>query len=240
MKKSGITLSIFLILIGWQLFAALLSNDVIMPYPIDVGKLMMQQVQSISFYSILLHTITRVLMGLFIAFISAVIMVFLTFYHRFLKGFFTPILVMMKSIPNISYIIIVLLWFGSEKSVTVIIFLILFPMIYSNLMIGLQNMDTSLQDVLLIYPESKIQTIRRIYIPMLKPFIQTSLLSGISLSFKVGVMAEIIGQVQIGIGRQLNISRLNLDMAGIFAWTAWIILLLIIVEALQKFVHKRP
>ena len=54
-------------------------------------------------------------------------------------------------------------------------------------------------------------------------------------SFQVGVMAEIIGQVQLGIGRQLNIARFNMDMTAIFAWTLWIILLLLILEWIRKY-----
>ena len=82
--------------------------------------------------------------------------------------------------------------------------------------------------------------LRRVYIPLLSSSIQASLANGISLTFKVGVMSEIMGQVQMGIGRQMNICRLTSDMTGVFAWTGWIILILLFMDAVLHVVagHK--
>ena len=38
-------------------------------------------------------------------------------------------------------------------------------------------------------------------------------------------MAEILGQVRYGIGKQLYISKINLDMTGVFAYTIVIIII---------------
>ena len=54
--------------------------------------------------------------------------------------------------------------------------------------------------------------------------------SWIWTSFKVSVMAEILTQVQIGVGKQLSFDRNMLDMTGIFAWTIWIIIISLLVE----------
>lgn len=49
-------------------------------------------------------------------------------------------------------------------------------------------------------------------------------------------MSEIMGQVQQGIGRQMNLCRLTSDMTGVFAWTGWIILILLLMDALLHYV----
>ena len=52
-------------------------------------------------------------------------------------------------------------------------------------------------------------------------------------------MAEIFSQVQIGIGRQMNLCRLNFDMIGLFAWTGWIVILLVFLEnIIRKILRK--
>ncbi|MBR5207508.1 MAG: ABC transporter permease, partial [Erysipelotrichaceae bacterium] len=61
--------------------------------------------------------------------------------------------------------------------------------------------------------------------------------------FKVCVMAEILGQVSAGIGRQMNIGRLNLDLASVFGWTLWLILISYglqkIIEIVQKITYRK-
>ena len=54
---------------------------------------------------------------------------------------------------------------------------------------------------------------------MLGPSLKEGVRGSLSLGLKVGVMAEILGQVQPGIGHQLSRGRVNLEMADICAWT---------------------
>lgn len=240
MKKRYFTIGCVLIITSWWLGAYFMDNSYILPTPQAVVTSMMHQLTSPDFYRIVLTTLTRSSMGLLFAFITALLFALCSYYSSILLGLLTPIITLAKSVPNISYIIIILIWFGREVSATIITFLILFPMFYSNFLTGLESKDKKLCDVLKIYPLSKFNQIIKIDLPMLKPFIAASMSSGIGLAFKVGVMAEILGQVDQGIGRELQYCRINLDMAGIFAWTIWIIILLVILEqGLKIFFHKQ-
>ena len=48
-------------------------------------------------------------------------------------------------------------------------------------------------DVLMIYPQSMYVTVTRIYIPLMKSAVVSSLISASSLAFKVGVMQKYLG-----------------------------------------------
>jgi NitT/TauT family transport system permease protein len=52
----------------------------------------------------------------------------------------------------------------------------------------------------------------------------------LSLGFKVGVMAEILGQVQPGLGYLMHIARINFETADVFAYTAIMIIIVVIIE----------
>ena len=52
-------------------------------------------------------------------------------------------------------------------------------------------------------------------------------------------MAEILGSVSPGLGRQFQICRINVDMIGIFAWTIWLIIFLMIIEKVVKVVKNK-
>lgn len=234
MKKSGTLISIAVLLVLWQTSALYIQNTFLMPYPMDVVSVMFSQLKDAHFYNIVFHTIYRSLCGLVLAFVTAGSCALLAFFFAFFKHLLAPIILLTKSVPNIAYIIIILVWFGSESSAIIIPFLILFPVIYANVYEGLQAMDQDLKDVLKIYPEKRWTVLCKVYLPMLVPTLNASLSSGLGLAFKVGVMAEIIGQVQVGMGRQLNVARFNMDMTTIFAWTFWIIIILVILEGIRK------
>ncbi|MEG0980831.1 MAG: ABC transporter permease subunit [Erysipelotrichaceae bacterium] len=240
MKKRYVTIGSILIIIAWWLGAYYIDNSYILPYPQAVITSMLHQITSPDFYHVVFTTLTRSLIGLCFALFAALGFALCSYYSKILSGLLMPLITLAKSVPNISYIIIILIWFGRESSATIITFLILFPMFYSNFLTGLNSKDKKLMDVLKIYPLSKWQQIIKIDLPMLRPFISASLSSGVGLAFKVGVMAEILGQVDQGIGRELQYCRINLDMAGIFAWTIWIIILLVVLEqALKIFFHPK-
>ena len=124
----------------------------------------------------------------------------------------------------------VLVWLGSEGSVTVIVFLILFPVLYSQIVSGMMSINPELLDVSRMYPETFLNRLTKVILPMLWPSLMEGIKTALSLGFKVGVMAEILGQVQTGIGQQLYLGRINLDMVAIFAWTGWMILLSVLID----------
>lgn len=71
-----------------------------------------------------------------------------------------------------------------------------------------------------------------IYRPAIRPFLNSSLKLALGMCWKSGVAAEVIGTPQFSIGEQLYFSKIHLDMADLFAWTAVIILLSICFEKL--------
>lgn len=240
MKRYRVLTSSLFLLLAWQLISAGMDNDFIMPYPMDVVKTMVAQLYSPDFYEAIMHTVLRSTIGFLLAFLIAFLCSYLSYQFTLFRDLFYPILLLTRSVPNISYTIIVLLWFGSDTSALIVSFLIIFPTIYSNLYSGFHHIAPSLKNVIRLYPEHPAYILRRVYLPSLQAAIQASISSGFSLAFKVGVMAEIVGQVQLGIGRQLNICRLNADMSGIFAWTGWIILILVCLDMfLHLIYHKK-
>lgn len=230
MKANRIFGSVFVLFLIWEFAAVIMQNDWLMPYPLDVFQYMKQQVLQASFYQTVSITLFRSLLGLGLSFTLACTCAYAAYCSQRFQDIFYPLLLLTRSLPNISYILFVFIWFGSERSTTIISFLILFPTIYSSMYQGFLHIDQDLKNVIRMYPKKQWYCIRRVYIPMLEEAINTSLSNGISLTFKVGVMSEIIGQVQTGIGRSLNLCRLQNDMTGIFAWTGWIILILLVIE----------
>ena len=214
-----------LLLLLWQIFAVIINNDVIIPLPLAVISYFLNLFTTSKFYIAVIYTLKHVFSGFIVSLMVSLILALIGYEYKVVKNLFEPLNIISKTIPNISYIIICLIWFGSTKSVTIICFLILFPMFYSNFIFALDNMYQDIKDVDILYHESFIYKIFKHLLPYLVNNILSTSKTCLSLGFKVGVMAEILGQVRYGIGKQLYISKINLDMTGVFAYTIVIIII---------------
>lgn len=218
-------LTVIGLVIIWQAIAMLTNNILLVPYPIDVIQLMLSDLQSLSFYTILFTTLIRMFVGLLVSLIFGLLFGIASGVSKKFAEYFMPLNNLIKSIPNMSYIILLLIWVGSERSVPIITFCVLFPIFCSSVATGIQEMDPTLKAVLQVYPTTKRKLFFQIYLPQAIPYVVSSLRVAVGLGLKSAVMAEVLGQVKVGIGKQIHYSKVILDTTAIFSWTIWIILL---------------
>lgn len=121
--------------------------------------------------------------------------------------------------------IICLLWFGREGSVIAIVFLVVFPIMYSNILYAYKHIDRSLILNTKTYEDEFIIKLTRIYLPLIRSNLFESMKSTLSLGFKVTVMSELLSQVTNGIGKELYFAKINLLMSDIFAWTVIMVII---------------
>jgi NitT/TauT family transport system permease protein len=224
MKKRRL-ITVVILALTWWLAANSIANNILLPYPWDVALAMFAQLQQSDFYKSILFTLFRLFQGLILALLFGVFSGYVCALRKRIDDYFMPIITAMKTIPNISFIIIALIWLGSEKSVLLITFLILFPIFFEAAKMGVTSVDKRLLDVLLMYPETRANRFKNVYGPNMLPYVLSSLKAGVSLGFKVAIMSEVLGQVQTGIGKSMFLGKLYLDTTAIFAWTVWIILI---------------
>ena len=242
MKKETWITSLLLVFV-WALTAYALDNEFLLPGPFDVVHSMIEQIRRPDFIVILFSTVYRTLTGCVVSLICGAMLGILCGNCPKVKSLFEPVHQLIKTIPNITYILIILIWLGQENSVSVIVFCILFPVFYGQFLLRTEMILIQTRDLFVIYPVSLKDKWLKVQLPMLLPEVFSSLATGIGMGFKVCVMAEILGQVSAGIGRQMNIGRLNLDLASVFGWTMWLILvsygLQKIIEIVQKITYRK-
>ena len=223
--KKAYFLGLFVIISLWSIASLLINNDILIPYPWVVLTYMSEQILTLSFYITLKATILRLLNGVIISLIIALILGILAIRFKWFHNLFAPIEILLKAIPNMTYIIMAIIWLGKEKSATLVIVLVIFPILYKNIEYGLTIHNQDLREVLLIYPEKFSQVLSKILLPQLLPQLAVGLKSVVGLGFKVCVMAEIIAFTNLGIGRYLYLAMINLNMTMLFAYSIWVILI---------------
>ncbi len=231
MKKEHV-FSVIVILIIWQIAAVRISNDILIPYPLETLYRTISLFRTSAFYAAVGATLLRVLRGFMLSFTAALIISILSERFSRFRMCISPLLVITRTIPNISYIVIALIWLGAEGAVSTVSFMILFPVFANAFINRISDTPADLKDVERIYPESFFHRLIIRTLPDLIPEMLSTGKTAAGLGLKVGIMAEILGQVRSGIGRAMNYARLNLDTAGILAWTIVIILLSVIIDFL--------
>lgn len=239
--KKEFWLSTFIILLVWQCVSMTIPNsDIFLPSVFDVILRLVQDIQNQSFILHVSSTLQKTLVSFFVAFLLGISLGLISGMFERVERLFRPYELLLKAIPNISYMFLLLLWVRkTSDAVYFIVFFILFPVFYSATLTGVKSMEQDLKDVLRLYEEKFFVKIFKIYLPQCLSYIKGASLSCISLGFKVCVMSEVLGSVKYGIGKVMYINKINLDMTGVFSWTIVIILLNFILEKIALLVFKK-
>lgn len=232
MRKHRSILTWILLLAIWAAAAVSTDNEILIPYPSATFQKICELLVSKTFYLSLAATVLRVLKGFLLSFACAFVFAVLSDTNKLFRDLLSPVQTLTKTIPNISYMIIAILWLGAEGAVSAVSFMVIFPIFLNGFLNELDSEPQNLKDVEMLYPETFFCQIRYKLIGMLKMTILQECRTAVSMGFKIGIMAEILGSVRSGIGRQMAFARSNLDMTSIFAWTIIVVILSVLADGL--------
>lgn len=236
MKKEHIITTVILLIV-WQILAIRVHNDIFIPYPKDVVLSILEILSKKESYTAILLTIGRVGKGFLISLLVAIILSILACEYKTIFYLLEPLTILTKTIPNISYIVIAIIWLGSEGAVSAVTFLILFPIFYNAFINHLEDEEKKTQNISILYEETFFKKLKLHIFPSLFVEILRTGKTAFSMGLKVAIMAEIIGAVRYGIGKQMNYARINLNTADIFAWTIIVILISLLFDLIfQKLI----
>lgn len=207
----------------WQAAAALIDNNIIFVGPLEVLAALSSQIGTWEFYQTLFYSLSHICLGFLSAFFTAILLGALSYRFQFVKDLLAPVMLLAKSVPVASFVILALIWMGSKNLSVFIAFVVVLPMIYSATLVGLSSADRDLLEMAYVFRFTAIKKIRAIYIPALIPYLMSSVKSALGMSIKSGVAAEVIGVPDHSMGARLYTAKIYLDTADLFAWTLVII-----------------
>lgn len=227
------------IIIGiWWLAAIRMDRSVILPLPMEVFHKMMELAMSVGFYVSISATLLRVSLSLLLSLLIGITLGIFAGLYQSVQTYLSPIMATLQTIPQIAFILVLLVWFQSFTALVMIVFLLLFPVVYHNTVHGIQSIDHDLMDVIALYHHPLSYNIFKVYIPLIKGYILSTIDVCLPLAFKAGVMAEIFVQTRQGIGNALYYARTQIDMANILAWTIWVIIIITIILHCFSYIRK--
>ncbi len=195
------------------------------------------------FWSIITHSVGKIMCGFLLAFVSGNLLAVVCNRVRWMQTLLTPLVQLMKTAPVASVIAVVLIWISSSQLSTLIAFFVAFPITYLHMLQALSACDKQLTEMATVMRVSFWKQVRMLWLPQVLPFVVAGCRLSMGTAWKAGVAGEIIGVPDLSIGEQLYLSKLYLNTADLFAWTAVIILISILFEKIAiyglSFVERR-
>ena len=222
----------------WEIASLLIGEELFLPSPISVLEALAASAVDLSFWSAVLFTLERIIIGFIISLSSAVILAFLSYRWRILGILLEPIVKVVRATPVASIVILILVWVRSRNLSVVISFMMVFPVVYQNVLKGLCNTDRNLIEMADAYRIRTLKRIRYIYLPYLVPYLESAISISLGLAWKSGIAAEVIGLPDGSIGERVYEAKIYLSMPDLFASTVTVIILAFVFERVFLYLSR--
>lgn len=222
----------------WEIASLLIGEELFLPSPISVLEALAASAVDLSFWSAVLFTLERIILGFIISLSSAVILAFLSYRWRILGILLEPIVKVVRATPVASIVILILVWVRSRNLSVVISFMMVFPVVYQNVLKGLCNTDRNLIEMADAYRIRTLKRIRYIYLPYLVPYLESAISISLGLAWKSGIAAEVIGLPDGSIGERVYEAKIYLSMPDLFASTVTVIILAFVFERVFLYLSR--
>ena len=190
-------------LVVWQLVDTLVDNRLILTGPVRTLQALGEQATKAGFWVICGASFGRIALGFLLSFSVGICLALLSYRVRFVRAFVEPIVSLLRTIPVVTFIIMLLIWVGNQALTLSLSFLI----------------------VARVFRLSRWRTFMYVYRPAFMPFLSSSCKISLGMSWKSGIMAEVLATPKPSIGKEMSQARTYLDTPSLFAWTVVVMVL---------------
>lgn len=218
-------LAIIFWLIVWQIGSMIIGQEILLVSPFSSLKRLFELSMKFEFWQSIFFSFIKITTGFILAFIIGIISAIIASNKKNFKILIEPLILTIQSIPVASFIILSLIWISSKNLSIFISFLMVLPVVYRNILDGINSISRELNDMAKVFKVSRTKKIRYIYLSEVAPYLRAACSVSLGLCWKSGIAAEIIGMPANSIGENLYKAKVYLNTPDLFAWTIVIIII---------------
>ena len=236
----GLAVTLFWLLV-WSAVCFLANRTLLLPlpYPWDVVQALWYLMGETSFWLVVGTSLLRIVFGFALALVAGIVLAMLTTRFSVLHTVLSPVLSIMRAAPVASFIFVAFLWIKAEEMPTFIAFLMVLPLVWGNVRQGILQTDTKLLEMARVFRLSRWERMRYVRLPAVRPYLQAAVSTGFGFAWKAGVAAEILCWPNDSIGYHIAAAKNLVETADVFAWTAVVVLLSVVLEKLLQWLTTR-
>ncbi|WP_418790398.1 ABC transporter permease [Phosphitispora sp. TUW77] len=231
--------SVVLVIILWKIISLTIASELLLPAPEKVFLVMVKLVTSVGFACSVGFTVLRGLLGFVISLVMGIITGIMIGLNRTFDVMIKPVLVAIRATPVISIILLALIWLSADLVPVLIGFLVMYPIISTNVAEGIKSVDRELIAMAKAYRVKTSRLIRELYIPAISPFIIGGISNAAGIGWKAVIASEVLSQPGYAIGTRMHTAHSYLIVAELVSWTVIAVILSYIFETLIRFIEKR-
>ncbi len=214
----------------WEIAANRVGNTLLFPTPRIVFLTLWKLLQDPMFYRVTANSLSAILTGILQAMLLGILLAIFSSRIPPIRTLLLPIMTVIKATPVASFIVLLLIFIGSAKVPMIITFLIVLPVVWTNLDEGLRKRDRQLEEVAMVYRLSRWRRFRFLTLPLVRPFFLSACRTSLGLAWKAGIAAEIIALPRRSIGTMISNAKQYLNTEEMFAWTLAVVILSLLIE----------
>ncbi|GAA0115139.1 ABC transporter permease [Clostridium senegalense] len=237
-NKKLVALGTILFLMLWFLLYKVINNKILLPSPIEVLIEVKYIITEKTFANIIFGTLNRSVWAFFIALSFAIVLSIFSILNHVIYNFLIPFIELLKTIPTMTIVILALVWLNNDKAPILMGILSVFPILYEGLLKNIISTDEKIIHMLDVYNVQKIDVVRYVYIPKIFEGLGKIFSSTLGLTFKIVVGGEILAAPNNSIGSEIQLQKVYLNTAGVFAWIIIIVILTIIIDYIINFIGE--
>ena len=231
--------AVVLALSVWQAVSWAVGSALLLPGPVTVlGRLCALAVTA-AFRRAVAFSFCRIAGGFALALVLAFVLALAAGRWPVVEVLLRPYVLAIKAVPVASFIILALIWMRTSALPLFISFLMVFPILYTNVLAGLRSADGQLLEMARAFRVPWRRQLHSILLPAVEPFLLAGCAVALGMSWKAGVAAEVIGVVAGSLGERLYDAKIYLQTADLLAWTVVIVALSALFERLVLALLRR-
>lgn len=222
----------------WWIASIAIGEDLFLPSPWSVFSTLLSLLVLPLFWYSAAFTLLRILSGFVIALVLALLFASIASQNGLFRIVIDPVVRIIRATPVASIVILALVWVSSENLSALISSMMVFPIVYTNVLKGIDETDRDLLEMAGSYHAGKLKCIRYIYVPSVLPYFLSSLSIALGLAWKSGIAAEVIGLPSGSIGERVYEAKIYLSTPDLFAWTVTVIVMAFLFERFFLFLSS--
>jgi NitT/TauT family transport system permease protein len=222
--------SIALMLAIW-LAALTMVDERMLPHPLTVlGTMASEAADGRLFYN-LGATLARVVAGFGLAMLIGTAIGYAMGRSRATNAIADPWLIVLLNLPALVVIVLAYIWMGLNEAAAVLTVAInKIPNTAVTIREGARTLDRGLDEMAEVFRFSRMTRLRHIVVPQLAAYVAAASRSGLSLTWKIVLVVELIGRPN-GVGFEIGTAFQMFDVGRILAYAGAFIIVMLLAEA---------
>lgn len=209
----------------WAVIAWAIGSPVILASPAETATALFRGVLTGAFWMSIGTTFLHVVAGLVCACLLGVLLGIAASRWTWVDFLLAPAMAFIKSAPIVCFIVLLLVWFGSDWVDLAAVLLAVMPIYFFSTQEAYRQRDKQLLEMLHVFNAPLSIRLRTFELPSILPYFRQATRVAVGMSWKSGATAELIGLTAASIGEQIYLAKLTLDTASLLMWTIVVVLL---------------